>query len=389
MTIGLAVLFLISLFCRTGKPWKDLVREIQAWWGVGMIPFLYAFGLIHSDHFGEGRDLLVVMAPLFMIPFCIALWQPVSRASVLLVMKAYLLACYGTSLFALGAVIWGAWEMGDWSFARFSYERLASQVLMHPTFLGLMLNVAMLVQLWMKRESLPTSPRWLNWIHLPGILYLFGFMVLLSARMQLILFLVILLVAGLWWMYERKQLWQGVVLSALLLIFAMGIVLISEPNRDRFANLLEASSQELSIEKLPENGVAVRRYLWKSSWGAIRQQVLLGYGSGDRQAALQTQFLKDGFPRPEMNSHNQFLDTGLALGLVGMLALVGAFGWLLWESWQTRNYLLAYILLLILLSCLTESILQRQWGVFLLGFWVGILTNTNHIAEDSERESRP
>jgi O-antigen ligase len=90
----------------------------------------------------------------------------------------------------------------------------------------------------------------------------------------------------------------------------------------------------------------------------------------------------------QYNPHNQFLQTGLEIGILGLLALLLVVG----VSWriarQHKNYLLMAVLTSLVLNSLFESMLQRQSGIVFYSFWICVLVmmSTPYLKEKVSEE---
>jgi hypothetical protein len=369
--LSLSLGFLLLLHGWHFRRWQANAFPPGWWrWGLAMV-VAYGLGLLSSENREAGLNLLQILAPLAILPWLLATGPRLSSRQFRLIALVYLLACVLICVLALGLAAGDAWQQGEWSYRTFSYERLTGRIFLHPTFLALMLNIAALLGAWLWKEQASRSRgAWL--LLIAGGLLALGLQLLLAARMQQLLFL--LLVLGIMgWLGWKQDRWKRSLGIGLLLLGIGGLVFLGSPaNRSRFALLLPNPEAATAIEELPYDGVAVRKYLWSRSWALILEEPL-GYGTGAAQTALRGVFATEGFPRPDMNAHQQWLETGLALGFPGMILLTFGWLWACWHCYRRRNWLGFGFFVLLALSGLTEVILSRQWGVFLLAFWGGIL----------------
>jgi O-antigen ligase len=80
-----------------------------------------------------------------------------------------------------------------------------------------------------------------------------------------------------------------------------------------------------------------------------------------------------GIFNEQLNSHNQFLQTFLALGLPGILLLLSLFVFPIINSLKTKNYILFCFLVIVFLNFLTESMLETISGVVFFAFFYSLL----------------
>jgi O-antigen ligase len=121
-----------------------------------------------------------------------------------------------------------------------------------------------------------------------------------------------------------------------------------------------------------ENSTSARLHIWRYAAEAIQDNPVIGAGTGDVRDELESVFNKYNYSfglKHHLNAHNQFLHTGIALGLVGMLLLLSLFIAGFIGAFRERNFVYLLFLLIIFLNCLTESLLERQVGILCFCFF--------------------
>lgn len=73
------------------------------------------------------------------------------------------------------------------------------------------------------------------------------------------------------------------------------------------------------------------------------------------------------------NPHNQFLQTGLEIGIVGLLLLIYIIYLSFREGFKTNNWLLIILAFNLTFNSIFESMLQRQSGIVFYTFWMVLL----------------
>lgn len=118
----------------------------------------------------------------------------------------------------------------------------------------------------------------------------------------------------------------------------------------------------------------------------IVKSPIIGYGTGDTRCIL-TQMHSDekiGFKR-YLNAHNQFLQTTVAIGVLGLACLVAVFVCFALRLWNKNGYVLLSGIAIIALFMMTESVLERQAGVHFCSFafcWFYAITCKDNKKED-------
>ena len=93
---------------------------------------------------------------------------------------------------------------------------------------------------------------------------------------------------------------------------------------------------------------------------------MFGVGTGDVNRELQIQFSKDKLLRAvrnNYNAHNQFIQTQVALGLMGTLALLFGLFYPLYVSIRRGKLFYPLFCLILLINFLTESVFNTMAGV--------------------------
>jgi len=132
------------------------------------------------------------------------------------------------------------------------------------------------------------------------------------------------------------------------------------------------------LKKKVENrsGVSTRSYIWQAGSSLVKENILFGVGTGDIKDSLRAAYKKNGFEEGlahTYNAHNQYLQTAIGLGAVGLIALLLVFFTLIAEALSTQNILLLAFVILFGLCCITESLLSRQHGIILFCFFSSVL----------------
>jgi len=127
-------------------------------------------------------------------------------------------------------------------------------------------------------------------------------------------------------------------------------------------------------ESLPGN--EVRLIMWKISVDLIFEHPF-GVGTGSVDEYLNARLKRFGLhhlAQHSYNPHNQYLQTALEIGIVGLFILLGLIFSVVHLSIKYRSYLLLLLISGLAFNCLFESMLQRQSGVVFYSFWICLLT---------------
>ncbi len=165
---------------------------------------------------------------------------------------------------------------------------------------------------------------WKRWIWaLGGVLAVLSITHLTTSRTGQLALLAGLAVAGL---LHAPRRWAVAVLGGSALVF--GALALSSPSlQKRFELVVEQVQEFRSPAGEGHNSVGLRLHMWRASLQFIQEKPLLGHGVGTypilaRQALSDEYVCSVGCTQP----HNQFLQTTVEHGLVGLAALLSFFG---------------------------------------------------------------
>jgi hypothetical protein len=113
------------------------------------------------------------------------------------------------------------------------------------------------------------------------------------------------------------------------------------------------------------HSLTMRLEFWKTALCIIKEHVLFGVGTGDVENAFKNQYQKDRtnlHKEWQLRSHNQYLETTVALGVVGLLLFIIR---LLAPFFSGKKMSVLFILFILIevLSFINEDTLETQAGV--------------------------
>lgn len=247
----------------------------------------------------------------------------------------------------------------------------------HPTYysMHLLLGIAFLFGL-IKENKGKTL---LVILYCLSIVYFIGMLLLLSSKAGIIT-LVLVLILGCFWLFLKKA---GAVFK---LVFIGGIILFVFQimmHNSRFTLLLSGLGVDIeqpsdySNEELKhlESGVLVRLRIWKSIPDIVGDRWIAGVGVGDAKRELlrgYSELKHQEALENEYNAHNQYLETFVSLGVIGLVLLAFVLGQAMYISFSKRDIVALMFIVIICLNMLFESIFERIAGVLFLGYFLSL-----------------
>ncbi|MGB1041112.1 MAG: O-antigen ligase family protein [Flavobacteriales bacterium] len=177
--------------------------------------------------------------------------------------------------------------------------------------------------------------------------------------------------------FIRKR--QKVIKPSLILVGFLvltSIVILQTPLKVRF----EKAYTELVNPTAKEGSTKTRKDVWKVTTEIIRENPMLGVGTGDIRDELALRYEQNGqslYLERKYDSHQQFLQVFASLGISGFLILLVLFGFLFWKAIKQKNFLLLIFTSLFFLFGMVESMLERQAGIAFFVFFGLLLYSFN------------
>ena len=254
----------------------------------------------------------------------------------------------------------------------FSYQH-------HPTYTAVFFFFAMAVLIYSKTKQVIQA--WIMYLGL-ALLFLASLMCLslsglliLMACLGVLILLQIRRFAGKGWMY----------ISIVIIPFLLYGLILSIPQLEgEWTNATwyarEYAKNPTGFFKgkdYPLSGTEVRLAMWTASTDVF-VQFPFGVGTGNVDEVLGAKLRGMNMPvlaSQNYNPHNQYLQTGVEIGVLGVIVLLYICIGSIRQGLKSRNWLLVAIAANLSINMLFESMLQRQSGIVFYCFIICLLTN--------------
>jgi len=165
-----------------------------------------------------------------------------------------------------------------------------------------------------------------------------------------------------WKTAKKKHMVFLIAISMIAILFSIKSVIVR----------IDKTIYALNHIKLEDNNSIesnqARLIMWNTSLKVIKDNFIYGTGTGDYNDELikrNKRYKNLGVVSSELNSHNQFLNTFVQLGLIGFLVLFAIFYSYFRIALKNRDLLIVIIGVSFLLNFLFESIIETQSGIIL------------------------
>lgn len=139
-----------------------------------------------------------------------------------------------------------------------------------------------------------------------------------------------------------------------------------------FSGRFELVSSKINVLSRDEiKGTNLRVSIWYEAIDLINEKPILGHGIGDAKKDLLNSYQINGLEqalKENLNVHNDFLEVGVKLGLIGLLLLLIILSYPLFAG-STNKSIYLFFFLIIGVHFLFESMLERYAGVGFFSFF--------------------
>ncbi|HTX88330.1 MAG TPA: O-antigen ligase family protein [Bacteroidales bacterium] len=334
--------------------------------------FLYLAGLLWTSDFPYAWFDLEVKLSLLIFPliFATSPWPLLTGKESGNLIRIFALGCLTGTLILLGHSIYlsAVEHLPD----AFYYSNLSWHF--HPSYLSMYLALAVSNILYGFIVRRTVKGRIRITIHVLMLLWLTTFIILLSSKAGLLaLLMVILFYALLLGFRFRRWLTAFVFLGISLAVFFAGLQLFPYAS-----SRISRAGKDVSVAPEGSGGTSTldRLGVWNAALKVIGRQPVFGTGTGDVKDELLKEYRNsNALPALEkkLNAHNQYLQTTVALGILGGIVLAGMLLWPAVASFRKENWLYTVFLLIFMLNITVESMFETQAGVVFYAFFNVVL----------------
>ena len=320
---------------------------------------------MHSGLFDVQIKLSILLFPIIFSA------KPTNESDKQKIIAAFVLGCFSASALMILRATHTFFTIGE---NIFFYEAFASFII-HPSYISMYINLAIIWMLRGNAKNIFQDKKLAKIISAISVFYFTIIVVLLSSKLGIISLLLIYLLFGIRYIVQTKKIKiLGIAIIAAWVASFVIIKYIPEVN-ERFKNAINAVS-ESKPDKTNAESSAVRLLVWKAATTIIHENIFIGVGTGDVKDELMKKYQQLGYTgayKHKLNAHNQFLQTGIALGIIGILFLIITLVLPAYISWQQNNYFYVCLIVLLSFNFLTESMLETQSGVMFYAFLSSLL----------------
>ena len=385
---------------------------------------IYLISFFYSENRAYAYDDLLLKLPLLLMPLFLSTVDKLNPSQYNSVLRIFAISTFFSAIITLLVGYFNYVQTGLTKY--FFYHDLT--IFMHSAYYALyaLFAIAIFINLYHKTQNNKHKIAYSSMASGLGI-----FLFLLSSRMQILIFVILLTLYILVSAFQKRRIVTGM----LVLFLSYACIFLLVRQMPKTSVRLEQTKEHLKNINYPKTNGDARVQIWETAIRVIQKNYLKGSGVGDvkdvlineykilsegegedlveqkieqikhnekwflhiRQKAIENNIsvedqlfedaiyvLKDKksrynyFIKKGYNYHSQFFQTLAAVGVLGFLfllfsLLIPAYNLAL----KNKKYLLLAFMFMFFLSFVTESMLERQAGVILYAFFGSFLTLVN------------
>lgn len=248
----------------------------------------------------------------------------------------------------------------------------------HPSYVAMYVNCAIIFNamlLLYKGFEETSYTKILRWC---SIILFSLFVIMLSSKAGLITWFMVIGICFLYIAIVKKKFLRALSVAGLFIgIFLLTYNSISIVG-NRVKGMADTIEKKVNVTSTQSaNSTGSRIGLWESALDVIMENPLFGVGVGDSKDKLLLTYKnknQTNFYKSKYNSHNQILDTGVAVGGIGVFILVLILVLGLMNYGQTSFFTIGF-LGVIGFNLVVESMLERQAGVIFVSWLIALLVS--------------
>ncbi|MDA9819366.1 O-antigen ligase family protein [Salibacteraceae bacterium] len=372
-SIIIIALSLLSLLSLTAQDFIGFgIRSKFLWMPLMWIAL--ALSLLWSEDVDRGLNSIFKSLPLILLPFVFSL-QGKNRSKIEVWKMVFVASCLLASVIGLSSGLIKFAETG--LSYHFSYQYVCP--FLPPAYTSLYIALALAILIDQLRQN--TSSSW--WVHL-GIWFFMIHLAVIFSRSGIVLLL--LLIGWNLMVLLRNKLKRQLTLFLLLMVIGITALMTNAKVQDRISGVVKIAQGQYEYEGT-SSSLGARMWIWNAARELVLDRPWLGYGAGGEKNALLLKFeekeLSFGVERG-YNAHNQFMQYALAIGVLGLFYFLFLFWRSIRLSLNRKNVFGVMSMLFIALAFFTESMLERQAGIFLFAFFYSLIELQNSFAKTQE-----
>ena len=349
-------LFVLNSTLSTKRQYFEKNRTLNITYSLLAAFFLiHLISILYSDDIETANLKIQTKLSFILLPFAYYTGlSQLGKEQLILVKRVFILGVLAITLWCYAESTYQAFLTSNLRQLTDSY---LSNPLMHRGYLSIFIGIAFM--LWWRDSTFLPRLRLFSMIIFPVTVFL------LQGRINILALFVVALGYLLFAQLKRLKFKQILIIGVGTVFVVSSFFLIpKEYNRFNQPLTIDYDFQAKKTEEF--TGMTIRLAIWHNVNNLVKENWLKGIGIGDYKSELYKQYQKTEFYKgleSGFNCHNQYYESLLAVGILGVLLLVAILVNYLMAGSHFKAPFLSMIVIFFFLSMITESVLERHWGI--------------------------
>ena len=250
----------------------------------------------------------------------------------------------------------------------FSYSHISA--FKHPAYFAMYLTFSISILVYLYKQKI-AKKRWQKFL-MTVMMVFFAFMIyLLQSSAGFITFGAVSVLSVLH-EFKAKQKKRYIFTGSIFILIGILAISFSKPAQKRLKDYTDVILNPKTAELFEKDD---RLGLWFSTVEVIKENFWLGTAPADLSEELSIKYKKYNLKDAEeekFNAHNQYLETFAGIGIFGFLSLIFILVYGFYIAYKKRHYLLFFLMVVLSINFLFESMMNRMAGVLFMMFFYSL-----------------
>ncbi len=338
------------------------------------IYFAYCIGLLYTSNFSYALMDLGMKLSLLIFPLLFATMEDdvIDEKGLYRIFYSYLIGSVGVTLVVL---VWAFMNFTRTNSTEVFYYKYLS-AFQHPSYLAMNLDFAVAGIIFILLSKGKDLSKRLRKLLIMLIVYFFAIIIMLASKAGIISLLMVLVFSIASIIIYRKDYVIGLLFLFIVPFSFIGAYYVFPNTFTRINKTTDVVTGASQYDSNTSEGTGERLLIWGASLELVRKNPILGVGTGDVKDVLLQKYQEKGITNAyllRLNAHNQYLQTTIALGILGLLVVLGCLFLPLYEALRQKNILVFLFILIVAFNLLVESMFERQAGIVFYSFFNALL----------------
>jgi O-antigen ligase len=338
---------------------------------------LQVISLLYTNDINKGLSNIRIKAGLFIIPLMICLSSYLQKSTLKKLLSQYCLLLLAGSFYCLFISFLNYQKSGN--NYTFFYHSLVSPLSQHAVYFSLLVMIGLIFLM----ENIGYGNTFYPvWVHRSQVVYFSGFLFLLSSKLVISFYIIYLIYWSVCKLKKRKTILFFFSITALAVVL---IFVTKNPISHRFSEIVSGNVKIVAQDSFKQsdyfNGLQFRLLQWKFVPEILTENKSwwIGVSAGDAQHLLNEKYISKHMYSGDpvrgsrgylvYNTHNQFLQTLLQTGIIGLIVLLAFCFFLIKLTVQLKTRINSAVVLLLMIWLFTEAAFETQYGILIFTFF--------------------